>query len=228
MEIKRPLLHMLYMLVMVCVAVAPHTLMAETSPQTSAAPQASQDTKPPQAVPPAAETNVGHHATIPKYFTTKPPFSEGIFPCTTCHAGLKPDKTRRDLMFHAEVVLKHAAQQRWCLDCHDADNRDRLRLANGDHVTFDESYMLCGQCHGNVFREWKIGLHGKRTGVWNRDNPEDKKYFLCVHCHNPHSPKFTPVKPLPVPVKPNAIMDIKGTSTIELEGQKIYVPVYNK
>ncbi|MBF0338436.1 MAG: hypothetical protein HQL05_11460 [Nitrospirae bacterium] len=210
-------------MLIVCVVLAPHTLMAEPTPAPSA-PQVTQETQQPQAEPPNAE----QHTTIPKYFTTKPPFTEGIFPCTMCHATMKPDKTRRQLQFHAEIVLKHAAQQRWCLDCHDADNRDRLRLANGDHVTFDESYLLCGQCHGNVFRDWKTGIHGKRIGSWNSDKPGDKKYFLCVNCHNPHSPNFIPVKPLPAPVRPKAITDIKGSSTLDIEGQKIYIPVYNK
>ena len=57
----------------------------------------------------------------------------------------------------------------WCFDCHNPDNRDKLRLANGKLVKFEESYILCGQCHGTILREWKAGLHGKRTGMWNGD-----------------------------------------------------------
>ena len=73
-----------------------------------------------------------------------------------------------------------------------------FRLANGDLVSFEESYNLCGQCHGTIFRDWKAGIHGKRTGEWNGR----KQYRLCVHCHNPHSPRFKPIKPLPPPDKP--------------------------
>ena len=78
------------------------------------------------------------------------------------------------------------ASRRWCLDCHNPDDRDKLRLANGDLVSFEESYYLCGQCHGTIFRDWKAGIHGKRTGEWNGR----KQYRLCVHCHNPHNPKI--------------------------------------
>jgi hypothetical protein len=56
------------------------------------------------------------------------------------------------------------------------DDRDVLRLANGDLVSFEESYNLCGQCHGTIFRDWKAGIHGKRTGEWNGK----KQYRLCV------------------------------------------------
>ena len=49
---------------------------------------------------------------------------------------------------HTDIVLKHDEEHRWCLDCHDADDRDLLHLASGERVPFDESYRLCGQCHG--------------------------------------------------------------------------------
>ena len=128
-----------------------------------------------------------------------PPFSEGIFPCTGCHAG-PGDKTRRTLGFHDEIqgVFDHDSDHRWCLDCHDNANRDVLHLSNGDPVPFTESYRLCGQCHGDKYRDWRWGVHGKRVGQWDGQ----KTYFLCVNCHNPHSPRFKPLKPLPPPVRP--------------------------
>ncbi len=135
---------------------------------------------------------------VPDFFVPPPPFSEGIFPCTECHADLEVNKERRELDFHEEIVLKHAEEQRWCLDCHNPDNRDKLRLANGQLIFFEKSYLLCGQCHGTIFRDWKAGIHGKRTGMWNGK----KQYRLCVHCHNPHQPKYKPIKPLPPPVMP--------------------------
>src|SRR5690348_13158977 len=62
--------------------------------------------------------------------TPPPPFSDGIFPCTSCHAAMKPDRTRRELTaMHTDIELKHDEEHRWCLDCHDADNRDWLHLA---------------------------------------------------------------------------------------------------
>lgn len=127
-----------------------------------------------------------------------PPFSDGIFPCSTCHASQKPNRTRRELMFHTEINLKHDEEHRWCLDCHDADNRDTLHLASGEPVPFEESYRLCGQCHGEKLRDWKAGVHGRRTGNWNGA----KTYLLCVHCHSPHQPRFKALAPKPAPLRP--------------------------
>jgi hypothetical protein len=124
-----------------------------------------------------------------------PPFSDGIFPCMQCHQDMK-DRKRRELSFHDEQqsVFDHDKEHRWCLDCHDYENRDVLRLASGEQVPFTESYRLCGQCHGDKFRDWRGGVHGKRVGQWNGE----KTYFLCVNCHNPHSPAFKGVREIVV------------------------------
>jgi hypothetical protein len=128
------------------------------------------------------------------------PFSEeGIFPCTDCHADMDVDPTPREMeMFHEEIRIDHGPKDRWCFDCHNADDRDHLRLANGTLVGFDESYKLCGQCHGTIYRDWREGIHGRRRGYWNGA----KSYLLCAHCHNPHAPAFQPIEPLPPPVRP--------------------------
>ncbi|BCS30992.1 hypothetical protein TBR22_A01910 [Luteitalea sp. TBR-22] len=130
-----------------------------------------------------------------------PPFSDGVFPCSDCHAqpDLPPNRTRRVLVdAHDEIVLKHDEEHRWCLDCHDAVDRDQLHLAGGELVPFSESYRLCGQCHGEKHRDWRAGIHGRRTGFWNGR----KEYLLCVHCHDPHAPRFKPLVPRPAPVHP--------------------------
>lgn len=129
-----------------------------------------------------------------------PPFSEGIFPCSNCHnKDMPPNRARRALTnAHDDIVLKHDEQHRWCLDCHDADNRDVLHLASGDPVPFAESYQLCGQCHGEKYRDWRAGVHGRRVGEWNGS----KSYLLCVHCHNPHQPRFKALEPRPAPRPP--------------------------
>jgi hypothetical protein len=138
-----------------------------------------------------------------------PPFTEGIFPCTACHDGktLKVNPVRRELRdMHADIQLHHGPPSRWCLDCHDALERDRLHLASGEKIPFEVSYDLCGQCHGEKLRDWRAGVHGKRTGLWNGP----KQYLLCVNCHNPHSPHFQPLKPMPPPVRPEAIRAAQG------------------
>jgi len=140
---------------------------------------------------------------IPEFFVPPPPFSEGIFPCSDCHADQETNPERRVLEdMHEDIkIINHNEEERWCLDCHNPDDRDFLRLASGRLVSFEESYYLCGQCHGTIFRDWKAGIHGRRTGEWNGV----KTYRLCVHCHNPHQPRFQPIAPLPPPVKPKDI-----------------------
>jgi len=126
-------------------------------------------------------------------------FSSEMFPCSACHAGMKADSTRRTLAYHTEIQLKgHGETRMWCFGCHNAGDRDKLKLAGGEKVDFMELHRLCGQCHENIYKHWRAGIHGKRTGYW--DGP--KRYFLCTFCHNPHSPRFKPLAPKPVPLRP--------------------------
>ena len=150
-----------------------------------------------------ASSSVRSETGIPAFFVPPPPFSEDIFPCSECHEDIEPNPERRELEEHTEIAetFDHAKEQRWCLDCHNANDRDKLRLVNNKLISFEESYFLCGQCHGTIFRDWKVGVHGRRTGEWNGK----KTYRLCVHCHNPHNPRFKPIKPLPPPIKPGQI-----------------------
>jgi hypothetical protein len=129
-----------------------------------------------------------------------PPFSDGIFPCSDCHADLPVNRTRRELTdMHTEIELRHDEEHRWCLDCHSAADRDRLHLASGEPVPFEESYRLCGQCHGEKYRDWRAGVHGRRIGEWNGQ----KSYLLCAHCHDPHQPRFKALAPKPAPERPS-------------------------
>ena len=129
-----------------------------------------------------------------------PPFTEGVFPCTDCHDPTIPtNSTRRELgMAHQEIELRHDEEHRWCLDCHSEVDRDKLHLAGGELVDFTESYKLCGQCHGDKYRDWRAGVHGRRSGSWDGH----KTYLLCVHCHNAHAPAFQPIEPLAAPKRP--------------------------
>ena len=159
-----------------------------------AAAVAASDPKAPFAPAASAERPAGERLDVPA-----PPFSEGIFPCSNCHAAMPVNRTRRTLTdMHTDIVLKHDEAHRWGLDCHDATNRDFLHLASGERVAFTESYLLCGQCHGEKLRDWRAGVHGRRTGNWNGT----KGYLLCVHCHSPHQPRFRALAPLPAPARP--------------------------
>jgi hypothetical protein len=137
------------------------------------------------------------------YRVPPPPFSnEDIFPCSGCHADMEVNHERRTLEdMHDDIVLDHGPKDRWCFDCHNPDDRDRLRLANGTLISFEESYKLCGQCHGTIYRDWREGIHGRREGYWNGA----KSYLLCANCHDPHAPRFKPIEPLPPPVRPQLL-----------------------
>jgi len=153
--------------------------------------------------------------TIGEFAVEAPPLTEGIFPCSDCHSELEPNPKRRTLDWHEEVtsIFNHDSENRWCLDCHDLNNRDSLRLASGKLLGFDESYKLCGQCHGEKYRDWRVGVHGKRTGQWDGE----KHYLLCVHCHNPHAPKFEAMTPEPPPVRQE---DLQNSETEKSESHE--------
>ncbi len=142
-----------------------------------------------------------------KVYPVPPPLVyQGLFPCQACHRknlrGVSsqlekgksflgkylrtPDPTPRILVrMHRNISLNHA-DWHWCLNCHNLEERNYLKLITGEAISFEKSYRLCGQCHGPVYRDWKIGIHGRRVGQWNGK----KLYLLCAHCHDPHKPKF--------------------------------------
>jgi hypothetical protein len=143
---------------------------------------------------------------VEQYSVPPPLVYQGLYPCQACHRrgvrGVssqlekgnsflekyirKPDPKPRILIkMHRNINLRHA-EWHWCLNCHDQDERNYLRLITGEKIPFEKSYRLCGQCHGSIFRDWKIGIHGRRIGNWDGQ----KLYLLCSHCHDPHSPKF--------------------------------------
>jgi len=154
------------------------------------------------------EQSGGVRGTVPVdsmvFETAPPPFEDpDLFPCSQCHNEDQPPNPERRVLedMHEDIVLRHDEEHRWCLDCHSADDRDHLRLANGKLIPFEESFRLCGQCHGTQYRDWRAGVHGRRTGSWDGD----KQYLLCVHCHYSHQPQFKPLKPLPPPLHPGSI-----------------------
>jgi hypothetical protein len=137
-----------------------------------------------------------------QYPVPTPPFSKGVWPCAECHADMEANLKRRDLKdSHPKIKLAHGPRERWCFDCHDPKDRNKLRLASGKLVPFKESYRLCGQCHGPKLRDWRVGVHGARTGWWYGK----KFYLLCAHCHDPHAPRFKPIEPLPPPRRPGEL-----------------------
>lgn len=119
------------------------------------------------------------------------------FPCSRCHAGRAADTRERKLTeFHTQKVLHHGTLGGWCYRCHTKEDIDRLHLADGTLVSFDQAYELCGSCHGDKLRDWKAGIHGLTTGWWL--GPRARR--SCPACHDPHDPRF----PLMTPEHPPA------------------------
>ncbi len=65
-----------------------------------------------------------------------PPLNEDTFPCSMCHADMETNLERRELVdFHDDIVLKHDEENRWCMDCHDTENRySAYNGADGDDL----------------------------------------------------------------------------------------------
>lgn len=111
-----------------------------------------------------------------------------------CHNGTFPppvkNKDPRKLtMMHLDLVpdslnLQHGRGGIWCLDCHHAKKRNKFIDNFGGEISFDQPQKLCGKCHGQVYRAWREGIHGKRIGEWASNGK--KRWFVCTECHNPH------------------------------------------
>lgn len=116
--------------------------------------------------------------------------------CATCHANRQPNietKSVADLkQFHTSLQLSHGSIS--CLSCHNSNDYDALKLADGTPVEFTEVMTLCAQCHGPQMKDYEHGTHGGMSGYWDLTRgPQTKNN--CVDCHNPHSPQFPKMKP---------------------------------
>ena len=136
--------------------------------------------------------------------------------CNACHQIFKSSSPAGAApTFHTAVVLKHGMNNR-CANCHDIDNREMLTLRDGQRVPFGETPLLCAQCHGTVFRDWQRGMHGKTSGSWVTGSPEQHR-LTCNQCHDPHSPRYEPYRPLP---GPNTLRMGPQESHTGLEGKR--------
>ncbi|MCI5227446.1 MAG: hypothetical protein D3918_12505 [Candidatus Electrothrix sp. AX2] len=143
--------------------------------------------------------------------------------CSGCHPAADATTQKndpRELMMHQDIVsnatkLQHGRGAIWCFDCHNAANRDTLVDHKGQEISLNEPYKLCGSCHGVTYSEWRMGLHGKRTGEWRVGGK--KRWWTCTECHNPHTVqehRFQPIAPEPPPALPRGMTkdDFKGAS----------------
>jgi hypothetical protein len=124
------------------------------------------------------------------------------YPCgEQCHDDRVPDPRPRELVeFHTLKVLDHGPGMRWCDSCHAIRDIDHLRLFDGTPVSFDESFHLCGQCHGDRLRDFHNGTHGFSGGRWS----ERIERRNCTACHDPHKPRPYRLEALPPPQRRDA------------------------
>jgi len=120
--------------------------------------------------------------------------------CATCHATREPNvenRATKDLdQFHAGLKIQHG--QLTCLSCHNSNNYNSLRLADGTELSFSDSMQLCAQCHGPQFRDYQNGSHGGMTGYWDLNRgPRQRNH--CTDCHDPHWPEFQKMLPVFAP-----------------------------
>ena len=118
--------------------------------------------------------------------------------CSDCHVLFDnirdPD---RPLYQHTDIVLHHGTNDA-CLNCHDKDDREKLAIRGQNPVGFNQAQLLCAQCHGPIYRDWQRGTHGKTIGYWDASRGPSTK-LICTQCHDPHSPVYSPIAPLPGP-----------------------------
>lgn len=145
-----------------------------------------------------------------KYFNMSPDQH-----CAFCHNGkmvpFPKDKKPRLIAMHQDIVenslqLMHGRGAFWCLDCHNATNRNKLIDHKGNEISFNQPQKLCGKCHGEVYINWRAGIHGKRIGSWVKGGK--KRWWVCTECHNPHTVqinRFNPLKPEPAPALPKGM-----------------------
>ncbi len=95
-----------------------------------------------------------------------------------------------------------------------------LQTRDGRKVSFSNSQLLCGSCHGPTYRDWEAGAHGRTSGYWDRSlGPIDRK--ICANCHNPHSPHFPGRKPAP---GPHLLHPVATASVVAPECRTINMP----
>ncbi|MBI3992448.1 MAG: hypothetical protein HY342_04180 [Candidatus Lambdaproteobacteria bacterium] len=130
-----------------------------------------------------------------------PPRKEQLqyYPCMDCHEDEEINILEEHTLTeeHETLKLEHGGERFWCPTCHNLNDMNHLRSMKDKPIDFDESYLVCGQCHFERQSDWFRGGHGKRIGNWNGE----KIILVCVECHNPHSPSIKPKKPDAAPVR---------------------------
>lgn len=133
-----------------------------------------------------------------------------LLACATCHDTREPQTlitSAADLdEFHQGLRYAHGSLS--CLSCHNADDYNTLKRADGSAVPFSASMNLCAQCHGPQFRDYQNGSHGGMTGHWDLTRG-GRTRNSCIDCHDAHHPAYPMVMPVfpPRPEKGETLSD---------------------
>lgn len=108
-----------------------------------------------------------------------------VHECKNCH--LKRfrkyiPKAHIQNLTHQNISIKHGDLGISCNSCHDINNFNDLISTTEFPATFEHPSPLCGQCHSDIYKDWTLGIHTKRSGGWN----QEREQFHCVECHSPH------------------------------------------
>ena len=117
--------------------------------------------------------------------------------CSSCHSVLEPNRETRSAEqledFHQGLTYDHGGLS--CHSCHNRDDYDQLRLADGTAVDFANVMQSCAQCHSKQKRYFDRGLHGGMAGYWDL-NQGPRHRNNCIDCHDPHAPGYPTVTPV--------------------------------
>lgn len=121
--------------------------------------------------------------------------------CSTCHTDGNKREPAADTAaqltdFHTEMEFSHGDLT--CSSCHATDDRDKLKLADGSLLDFDDTIDQCAQCHSGTYESYQHGAHGGASGYWDRSEGARERNH-CVVCHDPHDPAFPDVTPAEPP-----------------------------
>jgi len=123
--------------------------------------------------------------------------------CEVCHSLRTEPPTAEALGlasledFHRGLVFEHGSLT--CLSCHDPEDAQSFRLADGSPVEKWNVIDLCSQCHGPQRKDFDHGAHGGMTGYWDLTRgPRTRN--ACTSCHSAHAPKPGQVQPTFKPI----------------------------
>lgn len=152
-------------------------------------------------IPPATKVSLERIAPGARREPTKTPEIENggyTHNCVECHRVFDSRKQQSEKRVqHTDIVLRHGMNDN-CMNCHARDERDKLILSSGEKLTFEQVPRLCAQCHGTLYRDWQRGTHGKTMGSWDAASGKQTR-LNCNDCHDPHSPAYPGIVPLPGP-----------------------------